>query len=398
MTTSSIGSSTSGHGSVPAPSRKGDDTRRSGDHPPVTVSILATFDAHTIEPCVASVLALGYLGLLDTHIREQGGDEAQLAAIERALAAAPPSPLRRVHVARGENVCFAPGNNLAIRAGVGEFVMLVNADAVVAPDLLDHCLPEFDDPRVGAVQPKVLRHPPGDVFDPARRGSIIDTTGLVATRSRRFLNRGMGEVDDGQYDERGEIFGPDGAVPVYRAAALRDVSVPLTVSERRGLGHRRRLDQRDPEPDVEFLDESFFIYKCDIDLAWRLQLRGWKTVYVPLAKAGHGRTMRNEASRSPREILAARRASPPRAKLLSFGNHRLMQIKAESVKELAGDSAHWLPLELATWATFLVTERSNAVKAIARLCRLAPAAYRKRRWIRMRRDPDASPYRWFRGG
>ena len=52
-----------------------------------------------------------------------------------------------------------------------------------------------------------------------------------------------------------EVFGISGACPIYRKEALEDVKI-----------------------NQEYLDEDFFAYYEDVDLAWRMQLRGWKSI------------------------------------------------------------------------------------------------------------------------
>jgi len=51
----------------------------------------------------------------------------------------------------------------------------------------------------------------------------------------------------------------------------------------------------------DYLDEDFFVYREDADLAWRAQLRGWGAVYEPRAEALHFRhvlpTRRRQISR-----------------------------------------------------------------------------------------------------
>ena len=40
-------------------------------------------------------------------------------------------------------------------------------------------------------------------------------------RNRRIVNRGQGIGDHGQFEKEEEVFGPDGAVPVYRKAVKK---------------------------------------------------------------------------------------------------------------------------------------------------------------------------------
>jgi len=57
-----------------------------------------------------------------------------------------------------ENLGFTGGNNLGIRAALAdgaEYVLLLNNDTVVSPDLISRMLPAFDRPEVGIVGPIV---------------------------------------------------------------------------------------------------------------------------------------------------------------------------------------------------------------------------------------------------
>lgn len=159
------------------------------------------------------------------------------------------------------NVGFAGACNRGIQESRGEYALLLNADAILSPNFLQELLADLRErPRAGAATGKILRlgGPPGR----------IDSTGiLLQRRSFSPCDRGENEYDHGQYDGQRTVFGPSGAAALYRRAALEDV----------------RLD-------AEYLDEDFFAYYEDVDLAWRLQLRGWESRYVPTAVAWHWRT------------------------------------------------------------------------------------------------------------
>jgi hypothetical protein len=68
------------------------------------------------------------------------------------------------------------------------------------------------------------------------------------------------EPDRGQYDRQEEVFYFNGAAALLRKAALADAGS---------------------------LDPRYFMYYEDLDLSWRLRLRGWKVLYVPQAVVEH---------------------------------------------------------------------------------------------------------------
>jgi GT2 family glycosyltransferase len=343
----------------------------------VMVSILAFNNVETIQACVASALALEHPGPLEVWIREQGQDDRQFAAIEAAVAAVPARPNRRATLTRGANLGFAAGHNQHIRMTSSDFVLLLNADAVLQPDFLRAALAHVGDPAIGSIQGKLLRP------RPSAGPTVIDTLGFRPTRRRVIVSRGTDEEDLGQYGVTEEIFGADGAAPLYRRSALDDIAVP-----------RRLGPPASPRDGVEYLDETFFAYKCDFDVAWRLRLRGWRCLFVPEAQGMHVRTSRRPPRKELRAVIAHRRGTATWLLQLSFANHRLAQIKNEQPRALARDLLPWLPTELFTWGVALIVQRGG-LRAVGRLCRLAPTAWRKRRWIKANRPATADPYVWF---
>lgn len=162
---------------------------------------------------------------------------------------------------------FAGGANAGIDACQTPYVLVSNFDVRPARDYVARALEAFEaDDRIGAVQGKLVRfaQAPGG-------GDVIDTTGHVAFVTRLFRNRGEGEVDRGQWDQPGEVFGVSGALALYKREMLDDVAL--------------RVGRERPQP----FDEDLFAFFEDVDLDWRCQLRGWKVWYQPTAVARHER-------------------------------------------------------------------------------------------------------------
>jgi GT2 family glycosyltransferase len=136
----------------------------------------------------------------------------------------------------------------------------LNLDVTLEPGYLRLCAQRLaDDPGLGGVTGKLLR--------PAEGGRpIIDTTGHLVYRSRRAVDRGEGETDQGQYDAGTRVFGVCGAAPMYRRAMLEET-----------------------ELEGEYFDEDFFAYFEDFDLSFRARLAGWDFAFVPEAVGRHHR-------------------------------------------------------------------------------------------------------------
>jgi GT2 family glycosyltransferase len=155
-------------------------------------------------------------------------------------------------VALSQNLGFTGGNNAGIRAAQGEFIVLLNNDTEVDPHWLEEIIAAFErHPEAGIVASKMKLFDRRDTFHTA--GDFYRLDGMPG-------NRGVWEIDRGQYDHEEYVFSACGGSAAYR---------------------KSMLDQ------IGLLDEDFF-YSCeDIDLAWRAQLAGWKCVYAPKAIVYH---------------------------------------------------------------------------------------------------------------
>ena len=157
-----------------------------------------------------------------------------------------------------ENLGFSKANNQGVEQAKGEFILLLNPDAFLSDSALDILVNSMkSDFSLGFVCPKLLK---------PNNKNIIDSTGIQATPERRFFDRGRGEVDHHQYDSQTDIFAGCGAALLLRKTALDDIKI----------GN-------------EYLDNDFFAYFEDVDLCWRMRLRGWKGLYCPKAIVYHQR-------------------------------------------------------------------------------------------------------------
>ncbi|HVO78721.1 MAG TPA: glycosyltransferase family 2 protein [Candidatus Bathyarchaeia archaeon] len=168
-----------------------------------------------------------------------------------------------------KNVGFAAGQNQAIRAAHGDWLLCLNPDVMLAPDFVRRLMETGSaHPGAGALCGKLLRWDP-DADPPQTR--ILDSTGIYFTRNMRHLDRGAEELDTGQYDRAQWVFGATGAAAMIRRSFVEAVSV-----------------------EGQFFDQDFFSYREDADLAWRGQLMGWRCLYVPQAVAWHVRRVTPE--------------------------------------------------------------------------------------------------------
>jgi len=346
------------------------------NYPVVSINILTYNGQQYIRACLDSVLGQTYPKIEILIIDNASTDETIEILKSKIL-----NLKSKVKVIfNKKNLGFAAGHNQGIKESRGEFVCCLNQDVVLEKDFIEKIIEVFQrDKQVAAVQGKLLR---------GLTSHLIDTTGLVILKNRRIIARGQGEVDRGQYEQLEEIFGVDGAGPVYRRTALEDVALskdsPLRTVP-------RGLSLKSPE----YFDEDFFCYKEDVDLAWRLQWAGWKSIYQPKAMAWHDRTSGESASKNPLGIIRERRKIGQFSKYLSFKNQRLLQIKNEDAWLFLKHLPWILPKEIAAWLYVLFFEKYTW-PAIIQLIREIPDAWRKRKVIMGRRRIGREQMkRWF---
>jgi len=312
-------------------------------NPLISINILTYNGENLIEQCLKSALEQTYENL-EILVIDNNSTDKTVEKIQIIKSKFQTTSIK--FIKNEENLGFAAGHNLGIRESRGEYVLCLNQDVILDKDFIKYAVETMGkDDKIGSVQGKLYKH-----------DKILDTTGLMALKNRRFINRGQGEEDKNQY-HAGEIFGVDGAAPLYRRDALENTKI-----------------------NNEYFDEDFFCYKEDIDLAWRMWLYDWKAVYEPRTFAYHLRGAGDSAIRKPMAIIKQRKKISRLAKFYSFKNQRLMQIKNEIPNLFFRDFFSILIKELGAWFYVLFFEHYTW-KAVKELIRQMPRAFKKRKII-----------------
>ena len=321
----------------------------------ISVNIINFNNKDTIIPAIKSAISQTYKNI-EILIMDNNSEDGSLEMIKKFIKANHSVPIKLME--NKENLGFAKAHNLGIKICNGEFILCLNSDAILSPNYIENAIKLFSSPKVGAVQGKLLKY---DFFENKPKKinnyNIIDTTGLVMLKNRRIINRGQGEPDKNQYQKIEEIFGPDGAAPIYRKSTLDDVAI-----------------------NGEYFDEDFFCYKEDVDLAWRMRLFGWKTIYCPSCIAFHSRGAGESAKMSYINIIKERRKIKSLPKYWSFKNQRLMQIKNEIPLLFLRHFPYWAIKEIGSWLYILFFE-TYTLKAIKELIAQFPNTLKKRQII-----------------
>jgi len=168
-----------------------------------------------------------------------------------------------------KNYGFTGGYNRALEQVEADYFVLINSDIEVPQGWLKPLVDWMDShPDCGACGPKLLSWRQRDTFEYAgAAGGLIDRYGYPFCRGRIMQKV---EKDHGQYDEPANVLWCSGACLMVRSSVWK------------ALGG---------------LDDRFFAHMEEIDLCWRMQLRGWKVTLVPASYVYHigGGTLPNES-------------------------------------------------------------------------------------------------------
>ncbi len=291
-----------------------------------------------------------------------------------------------------ENVGFAAGHNQVVKTAKSDYVLMLNQDIILEPDFLEVAVKFLDShPEVAAVTGKILRWN----FENNQKTNQLDSCGLKIFKNHRVIELGTGETDSEKWDRLCEVFGVSGAAPVYRRKALEDVAIPRYFGLSSTFFHGAQWS-RDNDPladEREYFDTDFFSYKEDVDLAYRLRLRGWQAWYLPEARAYHDRAARSVAG-GDAEAARARKSKSKFVNYHSYKNHLFFLLKnvPAGVWLRYGHRIKWYEFKKIIYLLFF---EPKTLRAWGEFFRKLPGMWKKRKWITARKKVgDAEIKRW----
>ncbi len=217
--------------------------------PKVAIVLVNWNELHHTLPCLESLAGLQYPNVW-TIVVDNGSTDNSVEVIRREHPQVTRIPLK-------ENMGFTGGNNAGMECaldGRADYVLLLNNDTLVAPDVIDLLVEAVEaDPAVGVAGPTIYYHE-----DPER---IWSAGGAIDWRRGDAHMLSVNEIDRGQLGETPR------RVDFVTGCAL---FVDQAVLRRVGL-----------------LDPRFFIYYEETEWCARASKAGVGIVHVPKAKIWH---------------------------------------------------------------------------------------------------------------
>ncbi len=321
----------------------------------VTVVLITWNSAPYLPRCLDGIAGQSWRDLELIHIDNGSGDGSPSRVRERFPSC--------TQILNGENRGFSAAVNQAARLAKGDFLLLCNPDAYLAADYASRLVEALQNagPSFGMATGKLLRAR-GHAIEPT---GAIDSLGIRMTRSGRHLDIDALPVPGYPLSPARplcEVFGVSGAAGMYTKEFINDVTI-----------------------NGEFLDEDFFVYREDADVAWRGRLFGWRAVADPEAVAYHVRLV----------TPAARRSLPAAINMHSVKNRFLLRLKNEGLYLALRNAPFEIGRDLLVLGAVTTVERSS-LPALKWLWKNRKRIREKRRSVQQRRRvSDRQLARWF---
>jgi GT2 family glycosyltransferase len=181
-----------------------------------------------------------------------------------------------------DDIGFCKANNIAMTRlpQKTDYVFFLNPDAMIVPTFLEEAIAYMERPenhQVGALTGKVL----GYDIEAGKPSGRYDSTGIFHKWYGKWYDRGQGEyIEQELYNQEETVPAICGAVFFCRKKALDTILL-------RGK---------------EVFDNTFFMYKDDIDLSLRLRAQKWSIRYVPTLLAYHCRGWNRDRRKMPKRL------------------------------------------------------------------------------------------------
>ena len=210
------------------------------NQPGVTIDFLKSIKINSLNENIEVVLV------------DNGCAEDHRAAFEKVYP-------ELVYVKSDVNLGFAGGNNLGISAAKGDFLLLLNNDTEITPDLVSTLRDTMEDNKeIGMISPLILFYDQKD---------IIQYAGFTEMNYLTARNSGVGSmaVNVGQYDHiSGETAFCHGAAMMCRTEDLKSIGL---------------------------MEEHFFLYYEELDWCEKFKRAGKKIWFTGQARIYHKESM-----------------------------------------------------------------------------------------------------------
>src|SRR3989344_2001107 len=279
----------------------------------VTINLVVLNGEKYIRHCLDSVLEQIYPHeLIEFNILDNGSSDRTKEIIKEWSIQNSSKFVKFNLVELTKNVGVWPGQEELLKYSMGKYVLGLCVDVILDKDFIKNAVEVMErDFKIGALQAKIYKFDfNSEILDSKFKipdSKIIDTCGFKIFKSRRLINIGHGETDDGQFNEEKEIFGIEGAAPFFRKEAMESCRISLPAYRLTSLSATTKI-----------FDHDYFCFLDDFYIASRMNLFCWKKLFEPTIIDWHNRQTTKKLRSSFNDFLEIRRAIPLKKRNLEW--------------------------------------------------------------------------------
>jgi GT2 family glycosyltransferase len=252
----------------------------------VSVILLTRNTCQQTREAIESVLSSADTLSKEIHVIDNGSTDETSSVLPAAF---PEIRYKRME----RNVGFARGVNVAAREAGGDFFLLLNSDARLAPDALQLAVEWMRaDPGCGVAGAQLLH------ADGRKQNSIANFPSLATELLNKFLLRTLW--------------------PVRFPGKEQDYGEPMEVESVIGAFF---LVRREVWEKLEGMDERFFFFLEETDFCLRARQAGFATVHLPQVRVWHGQ------GQTAKQDQPAARIEYWRSRYAYFAKHRSLAVR-----------------------------------------------------------------------
>lgn len=254
------------------------------NNPRVTISLITYNSQRFLEKSLPSITE--QIEPVSITISDNDSSDNTVALVKELL------PQAKLILSR-QNLGFCVPHNKVISWCTSPYILILNPDVLLTSDYCQKLADYLDEhPNCAAASGALYRW---HVEDDKPSQIEVDSCGL-----RLEKNGQVYDINSVPVEVENLVFGVSGAAVMYRVDHLKQVAL---------LNQGKQM----------FFDENYYLYKEDVDLAFRLQLAGFSSVCLASTVGYHQRSLSGTINLKQRVEMEIKRSNFLASK--SFANH-----------------------------------------------------------------------------
>jgi len=222
----------------------------------------------TLTECVRALLASTVkVGII---VSDNGSQDDSIAFLRASVTDAPQLSI----VENGENLGFAKANNVALARCRNDYVLVLNPDCIVEPDVLEHMIEVMEQHPEAGIGTCLIVNPDGSEQAGCRRLVPTPWRSMVRVLHLHRIIKNH---------------------PRFRSFMMADLPLPRAPEPVEAISGAFMFARRAAFEAVGLMDENYFLHCEDLDWCMRFRQAGWKILFVPQVRVVHWKGLSTEA-------------------------------------------------------------------------------------------------------